>query len=281
MKYKAGILIGLAGMLLTASSAMAASEMYSLTDSKGRAVYEEKLLDETSRSGNTLEDQLRSLKSAKLAKQLLKKGEAALFYIAEGNPDRKTNIERSSLSFTASSKLREQLKGQHVKILDTVKKYKFENASLTYDPLTLSDEELVNLTDQLERQAGESGKGYAMHPLQLSGNHWNLFSTYKHGSSQLLVQAIKSDEKTVILRSPSQDDGVKKEKLKVNGAELLYTEYKSEPGKEKSREISKGKGITFVYSIPDSKFHIQYHIEDIGGNLSKQDLIDVAKAYLK
>ncbi|MMZ62841.1 hypothetical protein D1872_250660 [compost metagenome] len=61
----------------------------------------------------------------------------------------------------------------------------------------------------------------------------------------------------------------------------MYTEYKSEPGKEKSREISKGKGITFVYSIPDSEFHIQYHIEDVGGNLSKQDLIDVAKAYLK
>ena len=179
--------------------------------------------------------------------------------------------------FKEATKLREQLKGQSVKILDTIQqKYKFNSASLSYNPV-LSDAEQAKLTDQLEQQAAQSGKGYAMQKLKLTGKHWNLFSTYKNGSSELLVQAMKSDEK-ITLYTPSDQTGVTYELIKVNGVEMLYSSYAT--SKTQNIKIS-GQGITFVSSIPNSKFHIKYHIEDIGSKLSKQELIKLAQSYLK
>lgn len=282
LNYRVSVFV-LVGMLLTVSSAFAAVHLYSLTNHHGDIVYEEKQIDPADRDGNTLENQLRSLQSGRLADQLLKEGEVAAFYMAEGNPDRKIDIERAPVRFKTLSALREKLKGQPIRIMETVagQKYKFESARVIYSPDELSDEEWSKLTDQLEKQAEESGKGYAMQTLRVSGDHWNLFSVYEHGGNKLLVQATKSDEKTVVMQSSAGSEGVKKEKLNVDGAELLYSEYTTVPGKEISREIATGKGISFIYSIPDSKFYIWYHIEDVGGHLSKQELIDLAQAYLK
>ena len=281
MRYKNSLIALAAAMLFIPATAFAdstgANQVFKLTNNKGEVVFEQKPRETSQKSDNTREDLLRSSKSHSLANELLKQGEAALVYIAEDNPERKTNIERTSMIFKEATKLREQLKGQSVKILDTIQqKYKFNSASLSYNPV-LSDAEQAKLTDQLEQQAAQSGKGYAMQKLKLTGKHWNLFSTYKNGSSELLVQAMKSDEK-ITLYTPSDQTGVTYELIKVNGVEMLYSSYAT--SKTQNIKIS-GQGITFVSSIPNSKFHIKYHIEDIGSKLSKQELIKLAQSYLK
>ncbi|MEK3789817.1 hypothetical protein [Paenibacillus sp. FSL K6-1230] len=280
MIYKSSLIALTAAMLLIPATAFAggtpSDQVFKLTNSKGEVVYEEKPYD-ASMKPYSREDVLRSSKSHSLANELLKEGEAALFYIAENNPERMTNMERTSMSFKKATKLREQLKGQSIKIMDSIQqKYKFDSASVTYHP-TLSDTERAKLTDQLEQQAAQSGKGYAMQKLKLTGKHWNLFSTYKNGSSELLIQVSKSNEKMTLYR-PSVKTGVQRELIKAGGTEMLYSSYSES---ETQDFKSSGQGITFVHSIPDSEFHIRYHIEDIGSKLSKQELIKLAESYLK
>ncbi|WP_366293748.1 hypothetical protein [Paenibacillus sp. AN1007] len=280
-KYKKSLIALTAALLLIPATAFAddtiSNQVFKLTNNKGEVIYEQKPYEGSHKSDHSREDLLRSSKSHSLANELLKKGEAALFYIAEDNPERKTNIERTSMSFKKAAKLREQLKGQSVKILDTIQqKYKFDSASVTYHPV-LSDPERAKMTDQLEQQAAQSGKGYAMQKLKLIGKHWNLFSTYKNGSSELLVQAIKSDEK-ITLHTPSVQTGVTYELIKSGRTEMVYSSYSESENQDFK---SSGQGITFVCSIPNSEFHIWYHIEDIGSKLSKQELIKLAESYLK
>lgn len=280
MIYKSSLITLTAAMLLIPATAFAgdthSNQVFKLTNNKGEVVYEQKPYEASRKSDNSRDDSLRSSKSHSLANELLKKGEAALFYIAEDNPERKTNIERTSMNFKEATKLREQLKGQSVKIMDTIQqKYKFDSASVTYHPV-LSDAERAKLTDQLEQQAAQSDKGYAMQKLKLTGKHWNLFSTYKNGSSELLIQAFKTNEK-MTLYTPSSETGVKRELIKAGGTEMLYSSYSV----SKTQEVKiTGQGITFVYSIPDSEFHIRYHIEDIGSKLSKQELIKLTESYV-
>ncbi|CAI6082890.1 hypothetical protein PAECIP112173_03715 [Paenibacillus sp. JJ-100] len=281
MKYKTSLIALAAAMLFIPASSFAddlhSNQIFKLTNNKGEVVYEQKPYEASQKSDNSAQDLHLASKSHSLANELLKKGEAALFYIAEDNPQRKTNIVRTSMSFKEATKLSKQLKGQSVKILDTIQqKYKFDSASVTYHPV-LSDSERAKLTDQLEQQAVKSGKGYAMQKLKLTGKHWNLFSTYKNGSSELLVQAMKSDEKITIL-TPSEQTGVTRELINSGGTEMLYSSYIESESQDFK---SSGQGITFVYSIPNSEFHIKYHIEDIGSKLSKQEFIKLAQSYLK
>ena len=281
MKYKTSLIALAAAMLFIPATSFAddphGNQIFKLTNNKGEVVYEQKPYEPSQKSKNSAEDLLHYSKSHSLANELLKKGEAALFYFTEDNPQRKTNIVRTSMSFKEATKLGKQLKGQSVKILDTIQqKYKFDSASVTYHPV-LSDSEQAKLTDQLEQQAVKSGKGYAMQKLKVTGKHWNLFSTYKNGSSELLVLAMKSDEK-ITLHTPSDQTGVTYELINSGGTEMLYSSYIESESQDFK---SSGQGITFVYSIPNSEFYIWYHIEDIGSKLSKQELIKLAQSYLK
>ncbi|MDQ0175369.1 DUF4367 domain-containing protein [Bacillus chungangensis] len=258
MKYKVGLLVA-AGMLFTTSTGLAAVDYQSLTNKQGEVVYEVKPSKKDQFSYNK-EEMNRVAMSHQLAEELLQSGSAAMFYIDLHNPTKQTDIRRKHETFTDVSALRTKMADHSAKILDSVKDFKFENANVSFDPVLPKDKEAA--TEELRKQAEESNAGYAMMPLELSKDNWNIVSSYEKDEKRIYVNIAKSDELTTVYM-PEEFD-VKMEKISVKGVEMLYGESKE------------AKSITFI-----DKHNIQYHIDAQAGTLNKGDLIKLAETYLQ
>ncbi|MDN9012863.1 hypothetical protein [Brevibacillus laterosporus] len=136
VKYKVSLLVGTA-MLLTVSSAFAAVNYQTLTNKLGNVVYEQKTMEKGNYTPPSREEQVRSLKSVGFAKQLLKEGTAAIFYIVSDISDMKTYTRSKEMTFTDVSALRTKMKDQSVQIFDSLEgKYKFQRARVDFEPIT-------------------------------------------------------------------------------------------------------------------------------------------------
>ncbi|UFJ39297.1 DUF4367 domain-containing protein [Brevibacillus humidisoli] len=271
VKNKVGLLV-VAGVLLTVSSGFAMFKYGSLQNQQGEVVYEVKPSKELEQPQYQEEDLNRLAMSSQLADELLQDGSAAIFYIVPNNPNHQLETEVKSEVFTDASALRSKLKDESAAIMDSLKEdYKFTWARLTFDPVTevnpLTPKEQAATAEKLRKQAEESNKEYAMMPVELSDDHWRILSTYKKGESEIQVFVSRSDEPTTIYAHDEWN--WKSEKIDVNGVEMLYTEY--EGG---------GKGIVWVHEIAGTEQHLQYNIQ-VGNDISKEGLIEIAKSYLK
>lgn len=278
VKRKVSALV-LAGMLLAVSTAVAATNHYVLKNKQGEVVVEEKTLDKSSPDYHapSLDEQIRSLKSAGLSDDLLKEGTAAVFYLTSNNPDHKLNVEYRPANFDDLTKLRERMADQPVKLFERIGgNYKFERATVFFFPTVfekpMTPQEETKLADTLRKQAEESGKDYAMMPLEIAPDHWRINGTYKQGEQEIRVSMARIPGKQTIL--VPEDADVKRENLKVKGVDMLYAEFNG-----KDTGIS-GRNIQWVEDVPGSEQAVHYHIET-GLQISKEQLIKLAKAYLQ
>ncbi|MED4956322.1 DUF4367 domain-containing protein [Paenibacillus macerans] len=273
-KRKVGLLV-MAGMLLAASTAFAASNYYYALKSKhGDIVWEEKILDKSSPEYKkpSMDEQRRSLSSAGLSNDLLKDGEAAIFYVLENNPNHQIDIEWKRVPFHDLTELRSRMAGQPVKLFDRFEgDYKFAHATVSFYPALyenpLTDKEEAEIADKLRKQAEESGKGYAMMPIEVSKNYWIIMSSYqRNGKTGILVTISKTPGKQTVML-PEEDKDNPRETLEVKGIRMLYTEFAT------------GRNIQWVYDIPGSKEAVHYMIET-GLQMNKDQVIKLAESYL-
>ncbi|UFJ41364.1 DUF4367 domain-containing protein [Brevibacillus humidisoli] len=269
MKFKVGVLAA-AGMLLTVSTAFAATN-FTLTDKEGRVVFEEITPEQANYTPPTMEEMKRKGKSFDYADQLLKEGTAAIFYIVSDLPDMKLYTQDKSLHVTDSAALRAKMEGQYVTILDSLNGgYAFKDAAVTFTPMTyvnpLSPEEKAALAEKLKKQAEESKQDYAMQPVELSKDHWQINSTYTQNGKDVRVSMLRTSGKETLIFS--EDTDFQREKLVVNGVDIWYTDFGA------------GKNVMWIYDVPGTGQTIRYHIET-GNPVSKEELIEMAKAYLQ
>lgn len=269
VKYKVGLLVA-AGMVLTVSSAFAAVNYHSLKNKQGNVVYEKKTLEESGYTRPSKDEQIRSLKSGGYADEVLQEGTAGLFYVVSDIPDMKIYTESKGISFTDVSKLRDKMKDQSVKILDSLEgKYKFESARVDFEPMTyvnpLSPEEEAAIAKKLKRQAEESKKEFAMMPVELSKDYWRILSIYNNQGKDIRVTMSKTSSKETVIVHKEWD--LKEEKLMVKGVEMIFTDFGT------------GKNIQWVYDVPNTNQTIRYHIET-SNPVTKEELVKIAESYL-
>ncbi|MGZ7443282.1 hypothetical protein [Paenibacillus sp. TH7-28] len=269
------VLLVMAGMLLAASTAFAASNYYYAFKSKhGDIIWEEKILDKSSPEYKkpSLDEQRRSLNSAGLSNDLLKDGEAAIFYVLENNPDHEIDIEWKRVPFHDLTELRSRMAGQPVKLIDRFEgDYQFSHATVSFYPALyenpLTDQEEAEIAEKLRKQAEESGKGYAMMPIEVSKKYWIMMSSYqRNGKTGILVTASKAPGKQTIWM-PEESKDNPRETLEVKGIKMLYTEFAT------------GRNIQWVYDIPGSKEAVYYSIQT-GLQMNKDQVIELAESYL-
>lgn len=278
MKRKVSALV-LAGMLLAVSTAVAATNHYILKNKQGEIVVEERTLDKSSPEYHkpSLDEQIRSLKSAGLSDDLLKEGTAAVFYLASNNPEHKLNVEYRPVNFDDLTQLRERMADQPAKLLERIGgNYKFERATVFFFPTVIekpmTPQEESKLAETLRKQAEESAKGYAMMPLETSPDHWRINGTYKQGEQEIRVSIARIPGKQTIL--VPEDADLNRESLQVQGVDMVYTEFSG------GDAGIGGRNIQWVEDVPNSKHSVHYHIET-GLQVSKEQLIKLAEAYLQ
>ncbi|MCP1310152.1 DUF4367 domain-containing protein [Paenibacillus tyrfis] len=275
VKYKVSMLV-VAGMLLTVSSGFAAVKYGVLKNEQGQAVYEVKPLKSAPpQTKYSEEDTQRIGMSQDLAEELLPDGSAAIFYIVPNNPNKQTDTRFKPFVFNDLSALRAKMAGKPITILDRLQEnYKFENAKVFFQPVDKvnppTPDEKAATAEKLRKQAEESGKDYAMMPIELSDDLLHLRTVYKQGDQEVAVTVIKSNNGPFTAYIDEKID-FDQEKITVKGVEMLYTEYKDKDGKGGRKNITWNNGISgseYTYQIDES------------ANMSKEDLVKIAEAYL-
>ncbi|MBR2566834.1 MAG: hypothetical protein IKE29_19770 [Paenibacillus sp.] len=274
LKYKVSVII-MVCMLLSISTGFAAVHLYSLTNNKGKTVYEEKIFEPSILQKKDPQEELRDREATKLSYKLLKPGESAALYIAANNPHQMLNLVTGpGLGFKDAHALTEELKNQEIKLTNSIRTsrqvYSFDRANLSYHtpkPLTAEDE--TSLTEELKRQATESDVGYAMAPLETLKDNWNMYISYKSSDGQIVIQPWKRKEKLTIHFNENHVDA--KEEMKISGVDVLYKE---------ANKRSSNRSIQFIYNIPNSDYHINYYIEATR-KITKAELIEIAKSFLE
>lgn len=274
LKYKVSVII-VACMLLSISTAFAAVHLYSLTNSKGVTVYEERISEPSILEEKNPQDELRNREATQLSYKLLKPGESAALYITANNPHQMLNLVTGpSLYFEDADALTEELKNQGIKLTSSIRTsrqvYSFDRTNLSYrTPKPLTAEAETALTEKLKRQALESDVGYAMAPLETLKDNWNMYISYKSADGQIVIQPWKKKDKLTI--HLNKEHVAPKERMKIHGVDVLYKE---------ADERSKNRSIQFIYDVPNSEYHISYYIEATR-KITKAELIELAESILK
>ncbi|KZE79621.1 hypothetical protein AV654_15070 [Paenibacillus elgii] len=271
VKYKVGVLVAM-GMLLTVSSGFAAVKYGVLKNEQGQAVYEVKPLKSAPPQPKYSEEDTRRIgMSRDLAEELLPDGSAAIFYIVPNNPNKQTDTRFKPFVFNDVSALRAKMAGMPVKILDRLEEnYQFQDAKVFFNPINEvnppAPDEKAATAEKLRKQAEESGKDYAMMPIELSDDLLHLRSVYKHGDQEVAVTVIKSKDTFTAYVDEKID--FRQEKITVNGVEMLYTQYLDKDGKDGQKNITWNIDGEYTYQI------------DEFSKMSKEELIKIAEAYL-
>ncbi len=101
-------------------------------------------------------------------------------------------------------------------------------------------------------------------PVELSDDLYHMRTVYKQGDKEVAVTVLQTNGHTSYM---DENIGFEQQKMTVKGTEILYTEY--EGGR---------KTITWIKSASDTEYMYQI---DAPGELSKEDLVKIAEAYLK
>ncbi len=274
VKYKVSMLVA-AGMLLTVSSGFAAVKYGLLKNEQGQVVYEVKPLKQAPPHTSSEEERQRLIKVRDLAEQMLPDGSAGLFYVVPHNPDMQTDTSYKPVIFNDAAALRAKLASKQVKVFDRLgANFKFESAKVFFAPVNEvnrpTPEEKAATAEKLRKQAEESGKDYAMMPIELSDDFFHLRTVYKQGDNEVDVTIVKSDNGPFTAYIDEKID-FEQEKITVKGVEMLYTEYMDNDGNGGSKNITWNKGISgdaYTYQIDGS------------ANMSKEDLVKIAEAFL-
>lgn len=271
VKYKVGVLVAM-GMLLTVSSGFAAVKYGVLNNEQGQAVYEVKPSKSAPPQPKYSEEDIKRIgMSRDLAEELLPDGSAAIFYIVPNNPNKQTDTRFKPFVFNDVSALRAKMAGTPVKIPDRLQEdYKFENAKVFFQPVNEvnppTPDEKAATAEKLRKQAEESGKDYAMMPIELSDELLRLRAVYKRGDQEVAVTVIKS--KDTITAYVDEKIDFRQEKITVKGVEMLYTQYLDKDGKDGQKNITWNNGGEYTYQI------------DEFSKLGKEEFIKIAEAYL-
>ncbi|NEN87287.1 DUF4367 domain-containing protein [Paenibacillus elgii] len=271
VKYKVGVLVAM-GMLLTVSSGFAAVKYGVLKNEQGQAVYEVKPLNSAPPQPKYSEEDTRRIgMSRDLAEELLPDGSAAIFYIVPNNPNKQTDTRFKPFVFNDVSALRAKMAGMPIKILDRLEEnYQFKDAKVFFNPINEvnppAPDEKAATAEKLRKQAEESGKDYAMMPIELSDDLLHLRSVYKHGDQEVAVTVIKSKDTFTAYVDEKID--FRQEKITVNGVEMLYTQYLDKNGEDGRKNITWNIDGEYTYQI------------DEFSKMSKEELIKIAEAYL-
>ncbi|QQZ62578.1 hypothetical protein JI735_08380 [Paenibacillus sonchi] len=270
VKYKVSVMV-IAGMLLTASSGFAAVQYQSLKNKQGEVTYQVK---PAKVAPVPQEEELQRWKiSRDLGDKLLQEGSAAVFYVVAHNPNRQMDTRFKPVTFTDLSVLRSKLSGQPVVIADSLTgNYAFKSAKVSFKPVNMVNpptaEEEAAMAEKLRKQAEASNQEYAMMPVELSNQLLHIETIYAQGKNEIAVTITKSKNEFTAYVDEKVD--FTSEKVVVDGVEMIYTKYKG------------GNSMVWTAEIPGSTELYQYQIDDMSGQyLSKADMIEIAKLYLK
>ncbi|MFB5674462.1 hypothetical protein ACE3NQ_07140 [Paenibacillus terreus] len=274
LKYKAGLLI-MASMLLTVSTAFGAVKYFSLKNRQGEVLYEVKPLKEAPNKKVTEEERKRAIRSRELGDELLKAGMAALIYVVPNNPNHELDTRFKPINFNNLSALRAKMAKYPVKIPDSILgKYQFKAASVYFDPVTEvnppSPEEKAAIVKKLQQQAKLSGKDYAMMPIELSDKLISISVVYKNGKDEVMTRIGNIGAGNQLTGYIDEKIHFDQEKLVINGAETMYTTVSGNPST-----------IEWVVEAPENGLRYAYMIHSNKGNLTKEQLIEIARSYLK
>jgi hypothetical protein len=274
LKYKAGLLIA-AGMLLTVSTAFGAVKYFSLKNQQGEVVYEVKPLKEAPNGETTEEERQRMVRSRELGDELLKAGMAALFYIVPNNPNHELDTRFKPMNFNDLSALSNKMAKYPVKLPDSVlKTYHFKDASVYFEPVTdvnpPSPEEKAEIVKKLQQQAKLSGKDYGMMPVKLSDKLLSISVVYKNGKDEIMTRIADIGAGNQVTGYVDEKINFDQEKIVINGVETMYTTVNGDPST-----------IEWVVEVPGSGLRYAYMIHSKKGDLTKEQLIEIAESYLK
>ncbi|WP_405115329.1 hypothetical protein MHH28_12505 [Paenibacillus sp. FSL K6-1217] len=270
MKYKVGILV-MTGLLLTATSGFAAVHYQSLNNKNGEVTLQVK----PAASFPTLQEEVtqRLDYTRQLGEQLLAEGTAAIFYVLPHNSGGVTDTRSKPVLYSDFSALQAKLEGQEVALAPVIGDgYTFDNASVYFQPLNLlhppAAEEAAATAEKLRQQAEQSGKDYAMLPVELSDQMLNLTAFYRKGDQEVSVHISRTSGPMTQYVDEQVD--FTSEKLTVSGTEMLYTRYTG------------GNSLAWSTEIPGSRELIHYEINDMSGQFfTKEEMVKLAEGWLK
>ncbi|AZK46462.1 hypothetical protein [Paenibacillus lentus] len=269
-KFKVGTIVVLGTLLLT-TSAIAAYQQFTITNSKGEVVYEEERFDKSRYADRTKEMQFRSLKAHGLAYELLQPGEVAAFYMA-GEGDEGELYIRSGLgiSFKNTNDLYKAINDSHVPVPETLLgKYHFINGAISYSADNMSDQQKFALIQELGPEARQSEEQYAFKLLDISGNTWTLHTVYSGEIGDIRVTQMRGSEKiTFVWPSDESSAYSNTEEIVLNNHKVLYRAFDAE------------HSVRFSVSIPDSEDHIQHFIS-APKKMSKEEVLSIVETYLQ
>lgn len=270
MKYKVGILV-MTGLLLTATSGFAAVHYQSLNNKNGEVTLQVK---PAASFPKVQEEEIRRLDyTRELGEQLLAEGTAAIFYVLPHNPDGVTDTRSKPVLYSDLSALQAKLAGQKVVLAPEIGGgYTFETASVYFQPVNLlhppAAEEAAATAEKLRQQAEQSGKDYAMLPVDLSDQMLNLTASYRKGDQKVNVHISRTSGP--MTQYVDEQVNFTPEKLTVSGTEMLYTRYAG------------GNSLAWSTEIPGSRELIHYEINDMSGQFfTKEEMVKLAEGMMK
>ncbi|UQZ34415.1 hypothetical protein C2I18_13340 [Paenibacillus sp. PK3_47] len=269
-RYKVGVMV-ITGMLLTASSGFAAVHYQSLSNKNGDVTYQVKPAAEFPAMQ---EEEIQRLDfSRELGEKLLEEGTAAIFYVIPHNPEGVTDTRLKPVTYSDWSVLQSKLSGQSVKIAEQLAGgYSFHSASVRYMPVNLvnppAPEEAAATADKLRKQTEQSGKDYAMLPVELSDQIDNLTAAYRQGDKEITVHISRT--KGPVTAYMDEQVEFTAEKLVFQGVEMVYTKYKG------------GNSLAWSAGIPGRQENILYEMHEMSGQyFSKEEMLGMAAPFLK
>ncbi|TVX89721.1 hypothetical protein FPZ44_18375 [Paenibacillus agilis] len=276
VRRKISLLIAV-GLLVTASTAVAMVEYNSLKNKQGEVIYKTGPLKESNFKVPSKEESMRRGTSERLKQELLPKGSAAYFYIVPHNPNKELDLKFTPFVFTDVADLRANMKDKSVQVVESLnEKLNFRIAEVFYEPEVLSNpptpKEKAAIADKLLKQAKEAKKDYAMLPLKFSDRLIHMSAKYSHRDKVIEVSIRKDVKKDDSIPATYWDEDikVKQEVLTVDGVELLYIKF--EQG---------GSSLTWVDETSDPVYQYVYEIHTTSGKTTKEELVEMAKLYMK
>ncbi|MBP2111573.1 hypothetical protein [Paenibacillus silagei] len=270
MKYKIGILV-MTGLLLTASSGFAAVHYQSLNNKNGETTLQVK--PAASFPAVKDEDIRRLDYTRQLGEQLLAEGTAAIFYVLHNNSGGVTDTRTKPVLYSDLPVLQAKLSGQKVTLVPEIGDgYTFDKASVYFQPVNLlhpiAAEEVAATAEKLRQQAEQSGKDYAMLPVELSDQMQSLTASYRKGDQKVSVHISRTSGP--MTQYVDEQVEFTAEKLSVSGTEMLYTRYAG------------GNSLAWSAEIPGGQELIHYEINDTSGQFfTKEEMVRLAERLLR
>lgn len=274
MKHKVKLLVA-AGMLVAVSSAVGASHLLSLKDSKGNVVYEEKAMHETQPGVTPASDLTWKGKVNAIGDRELNAGEAGIIYVASDNPEHKLELRSHPFQFHDAAAFQTKLGHPELNVPDSLEGgYDFEKGTIHFGPaldlrLLPSDEQRA-MAQELREQAEQAGKDYAIKPVALSDEFWNAQSVYSNGADEISLRILNLGDQS---HTASWEDSIQmtKTQLQEDGKEAILTQYTDSTRME----------LVWIVEDTDMSVNYQFILESNSGDIDAAELQQIWKTLLK